>query len=404
MMINKSYDAIVIGAGVMGTSSAYYLSKKGLKVALVEAGDIADGTSSRCDGNIMVSDKAPGYDSTLTKMSQEMFESLTKELDDDFEWGCRGSLIVAENEHQFELAQNYCKDLQNSGISCRMLDAKEIHADEPYLAPDIVGGMETDSDSCVNPMLLCYALARGAKKLGADIYKHSPVTKILMDKRGEVAGIETSETTLAGKAVINCAGVWAPQIGSMVGIDIPIIPRQGQLLVAEKSIKVARRKIMEFGYMLTKFEDPEYKRSLSADMVEYGVALVYEPTGSDNFLLGSSRKFCGMDTHCDIRAIRAIAARGLRFFPKMKDIKVIRTYAGLRPYTPDHLPIISATKVPGFYVAAGHEGDGIALSLITGTIVANMITGNELPINIDPLSISRFEKKVQADRVGKTKN
>ena len=194
-MINRSYDAIVIGAGVIGTACSYYIAKQGMHVALIEAGDIANGTSSKCDGNIMVSDKAPGYDSMLTKISQEMFEDLDKELDNDFEYSRRGSLIVAENEHQYELATDYCKDLQKSGVSCRMLDSKEIHADEPGLAPDLVGGMETDSDGCVNPMLLCFALVEGAKKLGGCVYKHTAVTNILLDKHNKVRGVETSEGT-----------------------------------------------------------------------------------------------------------------------------------------------------------------------------------------------------------------
>jgi sarcosine oxidase subunit beta len=103
-----------------------------------------------------------------------------------------------------------------------------------------------------------------------------------------------------------------------------------------------------------------------------------------------------MDTSCHIEVLRAMAQRAIRFFPVIKDINFIRSYAGLRPYTPDHMPIISVTEVPGFYVAAGHEGDGIGLSLLTGKLITQMICGEPLAITVEPLRLSRFEAGTKA--------
>ncbi|MGD9078825.1 MAG: FAD-binding oxidoreductase, partial [Desulfobacterales bacterium] len=157
-----------------------------------------------------------------------------------------------------------------------------------------------------------------------------------------------------------------------------------------RTFPVARRKVMEFGYMMAKFDSEGYVRQVTPEMKKYGVALVFEPTEAKNFLVGSSRRFVGMDTSCHIDVVRAMAQRAIRFFPVIKDIKIIRSYAGLRPFTPDHLPIISETEVPGFYVAAGHEGDGIGLSLITGKLISQMICGEAPEIPIDALKLSRF--------------
>ena len=90
--------------------------------------------------------------------------------------------------------------------------------------------------------------------------------------------------------------------------------------------------------------------------------------------------------------MQALAERAIRFFPIIRDIKVIRAYSGLRPFTPDHLPIISDTPVPGFFIAAGHEGDGIGLSAITGRLMSNLIAGREQPIDISPLAFGRFHQ------------
>lgn len=166
--------------------------------------------------------------------------------------------------------------------------------------------------------------------------------------------------------------------------------RKGHLLVAERSFPVARRKVMEFGYMMAKFGGGDYARAVTPEMETYGVALVLEPTAVRNFLIGSSRQFVGYDISFDIRVLRSMAHRAQRFFPVLKNIRMLRSYAGLRPYRPDHLPIVSATPVPDFFVAAGHEGEGIGLSLITGKLLAQLIAEERTEINIVQLKLSRF--------------
>jgi len=398
MKTGKSADVVVIGGGVVGTAIAYFLARKNMDVILVEKGAITAGTSGRGEGNVLVSDKMPGFDSRLTKLSQDLFPEIANELDYDISWTRKGSLLAIENEEEMEVAKTFCAHLAAEGLPVRILDQYEVHEDEPYLAPDIAGGMETDCDGSLNPMALAYGLVHGAKKMGARVLTHSAVTDIRLDANGCIERVVTEQEEIVTQRIVNAAGVWAPEIGKLVGLDIPIRPRQGQLLVAERTFTVARRKVMEFGYMMAKFESSRYTRDVNPEMEKYGIALVFEPTEAKNFLIGSSRRFVGMDTSCQIVVLQAMAQRAIRFFPVIKDIKIIRSYAGLRPYTPDHLPIISETEIPGFYVAAGHEGDGIGLSLITGKLISQMICGQQPEITIEPLRLSRFKGK--ATRLG----
>jgi sarcosine oxidase subunit beta len=245
----------------------------------------------------------------------------------------------------------------------------------------------------MNRIWLTILLGEWKLKNDAVLFDHTTVTDIRLDKKGKVEAVETDKGVLTTKNVVNCAGVWAPYIGKMVSIDIPILPRQGQLLVAEKTFPVGKRKIMEFGYMMAKFGDENYKRNIRPELEELGIAFVFEPTLSDNFLIGSSRAFVGFDTDVSIEVMQGLAERAIRFFPVMKDIHVIRAYAGLRPYVADHLPIISKVdEVPGFYIAAGHEGDGIGLSQLTGKLISQMITEEETILPVATLSINRFKK------------
>ena len=392
------YDAVIIGGGVIGTNISYYLSKSGLKVALVEKGDIAAGTSSGCDGNVLIADKQPGFDTDLAFASQQLFKELNKNLDHDFDYTQKGSIYVIESEEEREVAEEFVDQQVKNGYSMRMMDSDTVHSDEPLLADDIIGGVEIDSDASVYPMDFAYALTDAASKNGLDIYDHTEVTNIQL-KSGRIESVKLSNgEKIYTDRVINAAGVWAPEIGRMVDINIPIKPRQGQILVAEKTIQVGRRKIVEFGYMMAKFGNENYKRNVHPKLDELGIAFVYEPTGANNFLIGSSRRFVGFDTSLSFDIMKGLAARAIRFFPAIENVNVIRGYAGLRPYVPDHFPIVSEVeKVPGFYIAAGHEGDGIGLGPVTGRLIDYIITGEKFETDLDlnlavnKLSFNRFK-------------
>ena len=392
MISKKHADVVVIGGGVIGTAVSYFLVKKGIDVLLLEKKGIASGTSGKCEGDVLVCDKMSDFDIKLTKLSQDLFPQLAGELDYDIGWSRKGSLLVIENEKEMKAAEDLCARLKAEGLAVRILDHYAVHADEPYLASDVLGGMETVCDGSLNPMALAQGLSHGTEKWGGTILAHTTVENIRLDQKGQIDCVATERGSIYTRKIVNAAGVWAPQIGRMVGVELPIQPRQGQLLVAERTPAVARRKVMEFGYMMAKFGSGNYTRNVTPEMEKYGVALVLEPTEAHNFLIGSSRRFVGTDTSCDLEVLQAIAQRAIRFFPRIKDVRIIRSYAGLRPYTPDHLPIISETDIPGFYIAAGHEGDGIGLSLITGKLIAQMICGESPAINMEPLKLSRFDK------------
>jgi glycine/D-amino acid oxidase-like deaminating enzyme len=383
-------DVVVIGGGVVGAASAYFLSRRGLAVTLVEKGGISQGTSSRCDGNVLLIDKMPGFDCRLAGLSQELFPRVAAELDDDIEWRRRGSLLVIESEAELTVATDFCRSLQNEGLPVRILDSREVRADEPRLAEGVLGGMEAACDGSVNPMALAWGLIRGAAKHGAVIRSHTVVTGIVKNSDGGVCGVLTDAGKIATPRVVNAAGIWAEEIGRMAGVTVPIQPRQGQILVGERTRPVARRKVMEFGYLMAKFGAGDYQRNVTPEMEAFGIAFVFEPTPAGNFLIGSSRRFVGRDTRCHPPLLAAMAARAISFFPLLRDMRVIRTYAGLRPYTPDHFPIVSETPVPGFYVSAGHEGDGIGLSLISGKLIGQILCGEATDIDVAPLRLDRF--------------
>ncbi|MBJ9980720.1 FAD-binding oxidoreductase [Bacillus sp. S70] len=384
-------DVLIIGGGIIGCSIAYYTSKYGRDVTIIEKGEFVSGTSSRCDGNILAIDKDPGFDSQMSLVSQKLVTDLSEELEHSFEYRAPGSILVCESDEEMEAAQQWVNRQKKAGLPFRMLDRQDIREESPFFADDLLGGLECATDSTVNPYLLAFSLLSEAQKFGAKAFKQTEVKSMKIETNGSFV-VETTNGTFTAKQVVNAAGVWAPKIGQMLDINIPIEPRKGHIIVASRQQHVGCRKVMEFGYLISKFGG---KRKVDVLTEKYGVALVFEPTESQNFLIGSSREFVGFHTRINNEVIKCIANRAIRFYPKMADMMVIRSYAGLRPWTEDHLPIISRVEhIPNYFIAAGHEGDGISLAAVTGKVMEELLNEKETIIPIEPLRLSRFTERV----------
>ncbi|MGA4496397.1 NAD(P)/FAD-dependent oxidoreductase [Bacillus bombysepticus] len=384
-------DVLIIGGGIIGCSIAYYTSKYGRDVTIIEKGEFVSGTSSRCDGNILAIDKDPGFDSQMSLVSQKLVTDLSEELEHSFEYRAPGSILVCESDEEMEAAQQWVNRQKEAGLPFRMLDRQDIREESPFFADDLLGGLECATDSTVNPYLLAFSLLSEAQKFGAKAFKQTEVKSMKIETNGSFV-VETTNGTFTAKQVVNAAGVWAPKIGQMLNVNIPIEPRKGHIIVASRQQHVGCRKVMEFGYLISKFGG---KRKVDALTEKYGVALVFEPTESQNFLIGSSREFVGFHTRINNEVIKCIANRAIRFYPKMADMMVIRSYAGLRPWTEDHLPIISRVEhIPNYFIAAGHEGDGISLAAVTGKVIEELLNEKETIIPIEPLRLSRFTERV----------
>lgn len=386
-------DVVVIGGGIIGAAIAYYGSKAGLDITVLEKNELASGTSSRCDGNILAIDKDPGFDSQMSLKSQQLVHELDKDLEVSFEYRNPGSILVCENDAEMEAASQWVNRQQQAGLDFKMLDREDLRNESKYFADDLYGGLECKTDSTVNPYILTYSMFHSAEKQGAKIHTNTEVKNMRRSGSGQFI-IETNNGTYTANQVVNAGGVWAPRLGEMLDLEVPIIPRKGQIIVASRQQPVGLRKVMEFGYLISKFGG---ERTVDPFTEKYGVALVFEPTEAQNFLIGSSRQFSGFDTRVNHEVTKAIARRAVRFYPKIADMTVIRTYAGLRPWTEDHLPIISRVDhIPGYFIAAGHEGDGISLAAVTGKLIEEMINEKETCIPIEQLRVDRFKERVMS--------
>jgi glycine/D-amino acid oxidase-like deaminating enzyme len=382
VLLPSSADVVIIGGGVIGSSIAYHLSKRKIEVLVLEKKGLVSGTSSACDGLVYLQSKRPGPHLKLAMESRKRFDSLQEELGADIEFRSRGGMVVVETREELEAMRLFVEEQKETGLEVALLGTKEARDLEPSLSEGVLGCTYSPLDGQVNPIALGLAFLQAAKARGAKICAFAGVTGFSR-KNHRVVGVKTDRGNVETRVVVNAAGVHATEIGKMIDVEVPIRPRRGQILVTEAVPPLLTRGVLSAKYLATK-----YNPSL-AETGELGVSI--EQTKNGGLLLGSTREFVGFDRRTTWSAMKDIALQTSRIIPALRDLRVIRTFAGLRPSTPDGLPILGpAPNVEGVFIAAGHEGDGIALSPITGQIIAEWIATGLPSMDVSPFSLERF--------------
>ena len=387
-------EVVVIGGGIMGAAICYYLAKKDIEVVLVEQGELASGTTSSSEGAIALADNNPGVMLDMALKSYQLYKKLVEELPCDFEYREKEYLFLVENEEEWDFMHNRVGDLQNEGIPMQMIDSNELHQREIFLSQNLLGAAVCKWHAMINPVYATIALCRSAKNLGARVWTFSRVEAVETDNENNIQKVATSQGEIETSIVANAAGVWAPEIAKMVGISLPIFPRRGQLVVTESIPSITNGYLTESQYLKTKFGVQE-KKTPTQTSLKHGIGFTFAPR--DNALIGGSREFVGFDNRTSYEAVTAITKRAIRFLPILKHVHAIRMFAGLRPYTSDHFPIIcKVASVHDYYVAAGHEGDGLTLAPITGLLISELITTGKITSmnkkELRKLNLSRFSK------------
>ena len=378
---HEAVDVAVVGGGIVGAASALFLARTGAKVALLEAAELAGGTSGACEGNLLLWDKELERELPLAVRSHELWAQLDEGLGGSFEFDRKGSIVVAETDEELDALGARVRALDEAGVSGAMLDRAQLLEEEPALAPDLPGGGLFPDDAQVEPRLATLALAGAAQREGAVLRLGTPVREILLGAGGRATAVLTGEGPLPAGAVVVACGVWSRRLVRGLGIELPITPRKGHILVTERGGYRFRRKLSEASYLTAVESDSESLR----------VAMVVESTAAGTVLIGSSRQHSDFDRDVDPDVAALVARRAIRFFPGLARVRAIRVYAGLRPLSADHLPLIGS--LPGhdnLYVAAGHEGAGISLAPATAELVTSLVRGEATPEAASGFAPERF--------------
>jgi len=373
-------DAVVVGAGIVGAACAYYASRAGLSVTVLERGTVGSGTTSRGEGNILVSDKAPGPELDLALWSRDLWGELGGELGTDaIELDEKGGLVVATTALDPLLA--FADGQRAAGVEAVPVPSEGLRDLEPHLAADLPGGVHYPQDLQVQPMLAAAALVRAAQSRGARLEQGVEVTGVERDGSGAVTAVLASGRRFPTRTVVNAAGTWGSEVAERLGGPVPVLPRRGFILVTEPLPRVVRHKVYS----------ADYVENVASSDAGLETSVVVEGTRGGSVLVGASRERVGFDTAMSVDVVRRLATQAVRLFPFLADVALMRLYRGFRPYCPDHLPVIGADpRVPGLVHACGHEGAGIGLAPATGRLVTQQLTGQQYGVDPQPFSPSRF--------------
>ena len=380
-MFPQEAEVVVIGGGVVGSATAYFLARENKNVVLIEKGHCAGEASGGNAAWVWSLTRKAGIDLQLAMHSISIHEQLQAELELDFEYRARGGLMIMDAENQVPFVKAHLDQRKKDGYPLEMIDAKEVLEIEPMLNSDrILGGVWNPVDGTTNPILLVASLNREAEKLGMQIHHHTEVKGIDVSQ-GQVKSVTTNRGTIKTDCVVNAAGSWAGHIGEMVGITVPVAPFQMALLVTEQIPRCIFHPIMGASYMVE--EDTGKEGGL-------GSGLIASQQVSGNLLLGASWRDAGFDKRITQEEIERIARVNIEAMPSLKDIRVIRSFANFFPHTPDDLPILGPVEgVEGFIMASGHNGHGVCLGPGSGKLLAELLCTGNTSVPIEELKLER---------------
>ncbi|GGW76322.1 NAD(P)/FAD-dependent oxidoreductase [Streptomyces griseoloalbus] len=371
-------DVVVVGAGMVGAACALYAAREGLAVTVVDRGPVAGGTTGAGEGNLLVSDKAPGPELELALLSNQLWAEAAQDLGKPVEYEAKGGLVVAGTPETAAGLREFAAAQRAAGVTAEPVPADRLRDLEPHLAPGLAGGVHYPQDAQVMPALAAAHLLRAS---GARLLTGREATRVLRAPDGAVRGVRTDRGDLHAPAVVNAAGTWGGELAARAGVSLPVLPRRGFVLVTEPLPPRIRHKVYA----------ADYVADVASDSAALQTSPVVEGTTAGPVLIGASRERVGFDRSLSLPAVRALAAGATRLFPFLAGVRAMRTYAGFRPYLPDHLPAIGPDpRAPGLYHACGHEGAGIGLATGTGLLIAQSLTGRTAALDLTPFRPDRF--------------
>ena len=389
-------DVLIVGGGVIGCAVAYELAKDGLRVTLLERAGLCAGASGANGALIWPQAMHRGAALDLTLACARLFPTLGEELGADIEYRRTGGMVAIETDAQWAQMAEYVAGQPAVGLHAELLDGAEARRREPLLAPDLRGAVYAEHGGTINPFRLTLGYAHAARVRGATLVTGTEVLSLL--RRGDrIAGVTTRTGDLEAETVILAGGAWSGPLAATANLRVPVTPRQGMVVVTEPAPFRLRNvlKPIKSDTDMWRFSQPwppdapgrpGYDPNLPP-----GKGMGIAQTVAGNLVIGSTSRFVGLDRAPTLAGIRYVLESACRIAPAIGQLRMLRTWAGFRPYTPDGLPLLGpAPGVNGLVLATGHDGSGIGMSPVSARLVAAAVTKADPPLPLEPFDPRRF--------------
>jgi glycine/D-amino acid oxidase-like deaminating enzyme len=372
-MSSRSYDAVIIGAGIVGAACAAECAREGLRVAIVEAGIIGGGATAAGMGHLVVMDDSEAQ-FALTRYSQQLWGEVSDELPREVEHDACGTIWIAADDDELAEAKRKERFYADRGVRVEMLDAQSLAEAEPNLRPGLVGGLRVPGDSVIYPPCAAQFFVDQAVARGAALFVGQAVEAVTAD------GVRLRDGTgISAGVIVNSAGSWSPLLTR--GIDVK--NRKGHLVITDRYPNFLKHQLVELGYLKS-------AHSLSADSVAFNI----QPRKTGQLLIGSSRQYGVDDSSVDTSILTRMLDRAVEYLPGLGKLSSLRTWTGFRAATPDKLPLIGPhAEHKRLYLATGHEGLGITTSLGTAKLLLAQIVNCAPAIPVGPYLPARVSQE-----------
>ena len=374
--LEKTYDAVIIGGGVHGLATAYYLARNHAmtNIAVVEKSYVGSGGSGR-NTAIVRSNYLTPEGSRFYNRSVDLYEQLAVDLNFNVMFEQRGHMTLAHDDASLRTMHWRAEVNKHEGIDSRVIEPAEIHRLAPYIDVSshprypILGALWHPPGGIVRHDAVVWGYARAAASHGVHIHQDTEVTAITV-KNAAVAGVETSRGAIATPIVVNCTAGWCSLISAMAGIKLPVVTRPLQAAVTEP-VKFFLHPVVVSGTLHV------YMSQSARGELVFGASV--DP-------------FASYSTRGSLEFIEGLAGHVLELMPSLGKLRVLRQWAGLCDMTPDFAPIIGPTAVDGFYVDVGWGTYGFKAGPVAGESVARLVAENVIPDLIAPFGLERFER------------
>ncbi|MCD2205262.1 NAD(P)/FAD-dependent oxidoreductase [Halobacterium sp. KA-6] len=377
-------QVVVIGGGIIGIASAYYLRQKGAKVILLEKGTLGSGSTDRANGGIRAQFSSP-VSAKLSKESIEVWESFEDEFETDIAYRKPGYMFLARNEETAAQLEENVKRQNEVGVDSEFLEAEEAAELCPGLNSDnYVAASYLGTDGVADPHLALQGFSKAADEAGVDIRTKTEAIDIQQDSTGQVSGVKTADEIIEADYVVDAAGPWAPRVAEFVGVDLPISPKLRHLMVAQPDTAV----------------DETVPFTIDQDR-----GVHFRPERNGAVVCGGHFDDSDPDQNPDAYSKQVTLDWSAKVIEELSDVAgyfgpetvVKEGWGGLYSVTPDHHPIIEEVT-PGFVVAAGFSGHGFMQSPAAGQLVSEVIMdGSPSLIDISKLTADRFDRGVHLE-------
>ena len=367
----RTYDAIIIGAGIQGCSTALNLALRKYRVLLLDKGFAGREASGVNAGGVRRLFRAP-QEVPLSMESMELWRGLEKQVGSDCGFKATGQVKIAEHEADMRKLEERAALMTAMGYSHEeLIDAAELRRMVPLAAGHCVGALISRGDGYAEPYLTTRAILSAALKKGAELKELTPVTAL--EQSGSVWSVRCAENLFEAPAVVNCAGAWGDRIARMVGDEVPLKPEAPTMMVTAR---------------VPFFLDPVVglaSRKLSFKQMPNGSLVI---GGGHRSRLDMQKE----RTVIDFEELRISAQTVTSLFPALKNVPVVRCWAGIEGMMPDQLPVISPSlKASGILHAFGFSAHGFQLGPVVGRIMADLVQLGRSSLPLEPFRVDRFQ-------------